>query len=108
MVALKVSVTGLWGTAAGHSSDVLLFIITILVFGLIIGALGRLLVPGHNPMGLFVTALVGIGGALLGGVIARLIWPVPANHRLGVFVCEVLGAAAIVALVSGSRRRVYY
>ncbi len=94
-----------WG---GHSSDVLLFIISILIFGLIVGALGRLVVPGHNPMGFFMTALVGIGGALLGGVVARLIWPVPANHRLGVFVCEVLGAALIVALVSGTRRRAYY
>ncbi len=83
-------------------------IISILIFGLIIGALARLLVPGHNPMGLFMTALVGIGGALLGGFIARLIWPLPANHRLGVFICEVLGAAAIVALVSGSRRRRAY
>ncbi len=81
----------------------------MLIFGLIVGALGRLLVPGHNPMGLFATALVGIGGAFVGGFIARLIWPVPAAHHLGVFVCEVVGAAAIVALVSGSRRRrVYY
>jgi uncharacterized membrane protein YeaQ/YmgE (transglycosylase-associated protein family) len=88
---------------------VILFIVSILIFGLIVGALGRLLVPGHNPMGLFMTALVGVGGALLGLVIARLIWPVPANHHLGIFICEVLGAAAIVALVSGSRRRrVYY
>lgn len=87
----------------------ILFIVSILIFGLIVGALGRLLVPGHNPMGLFMTALVGVGGALLGLVIARLIWPVPANHHLGIFICEVLGAAAIVALVSGSRRRrVYY
>jgi uncharacterized membrane protein YeaQ/YmgE (transglycosylase-associated protein family) len=81
----------------------------MLILGLIVGALGRLLVPGHNPMGVFATALVGIAGAFLGGLLARMIWPVPANHQLGVFVCEVLGAAAIVALVSGSRRRrVYY
>jgi uncharacterized membrane protein YeaQ/YmgE (transglycosylase-associated protein family) len=88
----------------------LLLIISILIFGLVVGALGRLLVPGHNPMGFFMTALIGIAGAFIGGFIARLLWPVPANHRLGVFVCEVLGAAALVALISGSRRRsrVYY
>jgi uncharacterized membrane protein YeaQ/YmgE (transglycosylase-associated protein family) len=96
-------------TSGGHSSYVLLFIVSILIFGLIVGALGRLLVPGHNPMGLLLTAVVGIGGALLGLLIARLIWPIPANHHLGVFICEVVGAAAIVALVSGTRRRrVYY
>ena len=109
MVMVAVSGTGGRGlpeTLGGHSSDVLFLILSILILGLIVGALGRLLVPGHNPMGILVmTALVGIGGALIGGVIARLIWPVPANHRLGVFVCEVLGAALIVALVSGTRRR---
>ena len=86
----------------------LYLIITILIFGLIIGALARLLVPGPNPMGLFMTALIGIGGAFLGGILARFLWPIPANHPLGVFICEVLGAAAIVALVRGNRRRVYY
>ncbi len=87
----------------------LFLILSIIILGLIVGALGRLLVPGHNPMGILATTVVGIVGALIGGVIARLIWTVPANHRLGIFVCEVLGAAAIVALVSGTRRRrVYY
>lgn len=88
---------------------VLLLIISVLFFGLIVGALGRLLVPGHNPMGLFMTALVGVGGAFVGGFVARLLWPIPSNHPLGVFICEVLGAAAIVGLVSSSRRsRLYY
>jgi uncharacterized membrane protein YeaQ/YmgE (transglycosylase-associated protein family) len=89
----------------------ILLIVSLLITGLIIGALGRLLVPGHNPMGFFMTALLGIGGAFLGGIIARLLWPVPDAHKLGVFICEVLGAALLVFLVSGSRRsrtRVYY
>jgi len=89
---------------------VFFLILSILVMGLIIGALGRLVVPGHNPMGVFATALVGIAGAFLGGIVARMLWPIPANHRLGAFICEVLGAAALVALISRShrRRRVYY
>jgi uncharacterized membrane protein YeaQ/YmgE (transglycosylase-associated protein family) len=88
---------------------VLFLIVSLLILGLIVGALGRLVVPGHNPMGLFMTALVGVAGALIGGFLARLLWPLPSAHPLGVFVCEVLGAALIVALVSGSRRRrVYY
>lgn len=92
----------------GHTKDVLLLLISILIFGFIVGGLGRLLVPGHNPMGFFMTVLLGIGGSLIGGFIARLIWPVPSTHHLGVFVCEVLGAALLVALVSGSRRRRVY
>lgn len=97
------------GALPGHSTYVLLFIVSILIFGLIIGALGRLLVPGHNPMGFLLTIACGIGGALVGGFIAKLIWKTPSAHHLGVFLCEVLGAALIVGLISGSRRRrVYY
>lgn len=46
-------------------------IITALIVGLIIGALGRLLVPGRQSIPLWLTMLVGVGAALLGTVIAR-------------------------------------
>ena len=40
-----------------------------IILGLIAGALGKLIMPGKDPGGLFVTMLLGIGGALLGGFI---------------------------------------
>ena len=80
-------------------------LLSILIGGLIIGAIARLIVPGPQPMGLFKTALVGIAGALLGAVVGRAIWPKPQNHKLGVFVLEVLGAALIVLALRGSRGR---
>jgi uncharacterized membrane protein YeaQ/YmgE (transglycosylase-associated protein family) len=40
--------------------------------GLIIGALGRLVLPGRQDIGLLATALVGIGASLLGGILANL------------------------------------
>jgi uncharacterized membrane protein YeaQ/YmgE (transglycosylase-associated protein family) len=40
------------------------------LIGLLIGAFARLLIPGRQAMGWLATALVGIGGALLGGIIA--------------------------------------
>ena len=43
------------------------------ISGLIIGALGRLLVPGPNPMGLLSTAGVGLGGAIIGGIVGHLV-----------------------------------
>jgi uncharacterized membrane protein YeaQ/YmgE (transglycosylase-associated protein family) len=89
----------------GHTSAVIFLLLSILIGGLIIGAIGRLIVPGPQPMGLFMTALVGIGGAMLGALVSRGIWPHPENHKLGVFVLEVLGAAVIVALIRGSRGR---
>lgn len=86
----------------------LLFILYLAISGIIVGALGRLVVPGPNPMGMLATIGVGLAGAFIGAIAARLIWPQPQNHGLGVFVLEVLGAALIVALISGTRRRRYY
>jgi uncharacterized membrane protein YeaQ/YmgE (transglycosylase-associated protein family) len=88
---------------------VLLWILSIIVGGLIIGALGRLIVPGPNPMGLVATILVGIAGAFLGGLVARVIWPDPQNHSLALIVMEVLAAALITFAVAGRRRsRTYF
>ena len=38
-----------------------------IVFGLIVGALAKLVMPGRDPGGIIVTILLGIAGALLGG-----------------------------------------
>jgi uncharacterized membrane protein YeaQ/YmgE (transglycosylase-associated protein family) len=40
--------------------------------GLVIGALGRLVLPGRHDISLLATALVGIGASLLGGILADL------------------------------------
>jgi uncharacterized membrane protein YeaQ/YmgE (transglycosylase-associated protein family) len=85
---------------------VLFLIFSIVVGGLIIGALGRLAVPGPNPMGILATILVGVGGSIIGGIVSRIIWADPQNHVLLVITLEVLGAAGIVWLMSGRRRRV--
>src|SRR4051812_13769353 len=46
-------------------------IITALIVGLIIGALGRLVVPGKQNIPIWLTMLIGVVAALLGTVIAR-------------------------------------
>lgn len=43
------------------------------VFGLIVGALGRLLVPGKQDLSLWMTFVIGFGGALAGGVVAEIL-----------------------------------
>lgn len=48
-------------------------IIGLVITGLIVGALGRLAIPGPNPMSIGMTILVGIGGSLVSGLIIRLI-----------------------------------
>jgi uncharacterized membrane protein YeaQ/YmgE (transglycosylase-associated protein family) len=51
----------------------LVFVIFIFVFGLAIGGLARLAVPGPDPMPIWATAALGIGGSIIGGIVARLL-----------------------------------
>lgn len=87
-----------WRTLEGVA-----LLVIILVSGLVVGALGRLLVPGPNPMGLFKTAFVGIGGAIAGGVVGNLLFDEP-----GGFILAVLGAAVIVWWLERSNAREEY
>jgi uncharacterized membrane protein YeaQ/YmgE (transglycosylase-associated protein family) len=46
-------------------------ILAWIVFGLVVGIIAKLLMPGRDPGGFIVTVLLGIAGALLGGFIGR-------------------------------------
>jgi uncharacterized membrane protein YeaQ/YmgE (transglycosylase-associated protein family) len=70
-------------------------IISIIITGAIFGALGRLAIPGPNPMSIGMTILVGIGGSLIGGLVGALL----GAPGILVFILEVLGAAGIVYLM---------
>lgn len=82
--------------------DVILFILGLIVMGLIIGALARLLLPGRDPMSLFETMLVGIGGSLVAGLIAYYVFD--DNEGAGFF-ASLVCAIAIVYIVRKSRER---
>jgi uncharacterized membrane protein YeaQ/YmgE (transglycosylase-associated protein family) len=69
------------------------------LLGLLIGALARLVLPGAQPISWLATALFGIAGALLGGIIADLL---DVGSVLQ-FVIAVLVAAGLIALL-GRRR----
>ena len=45
-------------------------ILTWIILGLIVGALAKWIMPGSDPGGLFITILIGIAGALLGGFLS--------------------------------------
>jgi uncharacterized membrane protein YeaQ/YmgE (transglycosylase-associated protein family) len=51
----------------------IVFLIILFVGGVIIGGLARLAVPGPDPMSIWATAALGIGGALIGGIVARIL-----------------------------------
>ena len=83
-------------------------IITALIVGLVIGALGRLVVPGKQNIPIWLTIVVGIVAALLGTVIARAFGVAETNGFDWIeFLFQVVLAAIGVALVAGvgSRRR---
>ena len=46
-------------------------IVAWIVFGLIVGIIAKLLMPGRDPGGFVVTALLGIAGAFVGGFVGR-------------------------------------
>ena len=85
--------------------NLIAFIISLLITGIIFGALGRIAIPGPNPMSIGMTILVGIGGAFLGGIVAYLL----GANGLIVFILQALGAALIVYLMQrrGVRPRTY-
>jgi uncharacterized membrane protein YeaQ/YmgE (transglycosylase-associated protein family) len=72
------------------------------VTGLIIGALGRFVLPGRQQVGLLTTALVGIAASLLGGVLANLF---DAGWLVRFLVAVALAAIGITLLSSTETRR---
>jgi uncharacterized membrane protein YeaQ/YmgE (transglycosylase-associated protein family) len=67
-------------------------VVAILLTGLVVGALGRLAVPGRDPMPLWLTILIGITGSLVGGMVAIAL----GFGVGGVFVLSVLAATLLV------------
>ena len=79
-----------------------------IVFGLIVGAIAKLLMPGRDPGGFIVTMLIGIAGALIGGFLGRSMGWYGPNDSAG-FLMSLLGAVVLLALyrmVIGGRARV--
>ncbi|MBC7901227.1 MAG: GlsB/YeaQ/YmgE family stress response membrane protein [Saprospiraceae bacterium] len=73
-----------------------------LIGGLIVGVLARLLLPGKEALpdgalGWLLTALLGIAGAFIGGIIARTIWA-GENYAAG-WIMSILGAILLLLLV---------
>jgi len=70
-----------------------------IIIGLIAGALARLLVPGKDPMGLIATAILGIIGSVVGGLISWAIWGAGNGgfHTAG-FLLSVVGAIVVLLI----------
>lgn len=71
------------------------------VMGLVLGALARAILPGRQNVGIIATALLGVGGALAGGVIAAVI----GVGTLLQFAIALGAATGFVAIASGRETR---
>jgi uncharacterized membrane protein YeaQ/YmgE (transglycosylase-associated protein family) len=66
-------------------------------FGLIVGVIAKLLMPGRDPGGFIVTILLGIAGALLGGWIGRVVGLYRPGEAAGL-VMSIVGSIILLAL----------
>jgi uncharacterized membrane protein YeaQ/YmgE (transglycosylase-associated protein family) len=75
------------------------------VFGLVVGAIARLLVPGRQPMGLLGTSLLGVAGSFIGGILANLVFggAIFALHATG-FIGSLIGAIVLLLIARVLRR----
>ena len=68
-----------------------------IVFGLIVGALAKLVMPGRDPGGIIITMLLGIAGALLGGFLGRAMGLYGPGEAAG-FLMSFLGAVILLII----------
>jgi uncharacterized membrane protein YeaQ/YmgE (transglycosylase-associated protein family) len=78
-----------------------------LLFGLIVGLLARLIMPGRQPMGLLMTMLLGVVGSFLGGLLGNVFfghgaWNQPTAAG---WIGSILGSLLLLAVFVRTRRR---
>ncbi len=84
----------------------MLSFLSMILFGLVVGVVAKLLMPGRDPGGFLITILLGIAGALLGGYVGRAMGFYGPNESAG-FLMALLGAILLLViyrLVAGRRR----
>jgi uncharacterized membrane protein YeaQ/YmgE (transglycosylase-associated protein family) len=67
----------------------------IILIGAIVGALAKLVMPGSDPGGFFLTALLGMGGAVVATVLGRMLGLYGPNQGAG-FIASIVGAILVL------------
>ena len=79
----------------------------IILVGFVAGVLARLLKPGRQNIGIILTSLLGIGGALLAGWLGRQLGWYAEGEKVG-FIASLIGAIVILFIaefINGRRKR---
>ena len=82
----------------------MLQIIWIILIGALVGAIAKLIMPGRDPGGFFVTALLGMGGALVATFLGRMIGLYGPEQGAG-FIASVIGAILVLLVYHRVRSR---
>lgn len=82
----------------------MIVVLSWIVFGLIVGALAKLLMPGDDPGGIIVTILLGIAGAMVGGLLGRALGLYGEGEAAG-YIVSIVGAIVLLALYRLMTRR---
>jgi len=75
-----------------------------ILFGLVVGVIAKLMMPGRDPGGAIITILLGIVGAVLGGFLGRALGFYGPNEPAG-FLMSLVGAVAVLAIYRMTVRR---
>lgn len=78
--------------------------ILFLLFGLVVGALARLVVPGREPGGWVVSMIIGVVGSFVGGLLGRMLFMYQEGEPAGFFM-SLIGAILLVAGYHAIARR---
>jgi uncharacterized membrane protein YeaQ/YmgE (transglycosylase-associated protein family) len=76
----------------------------VILIGLVVGALAKLIMPGRDPGGFIITALLGIAGSLAATAIGRALGMYGEGQSAG-FIMSVIGAILLLAVYRAVRRR---
>lgn len=79
-------------------------ILSWILFGLVIGVIAKLLMPGRDPGGFIITILLGIAGALVGGFVGRALGFYGPDEGAG-WLMSILGAIVLLAIYRMMIRR---
>jgi uncharacterized membrane protein YeaQ/YmgE (transglycosylase-associated protein family) len=74
-------------------------IIGFIIIGIIAGYLGRLLMPGKQKMGFVQTALLGMGGSLVGGILGSLIFEGDLDLSAAGFIGSIIGVLIVLFIM---------
>lgn len=82
----------------------MLDLIWIILIGAVVGALAKFVMPGSDPGGFFVTALLGMGGALVATFLGRFIGLYGPGQGAG-FLASIVGAILVLFIYRNLKKR---